>query len=74
MCATTNATTKKRTWPRVEFDKTGCLFHWKVEPMLMGAPCLNFGYEFSQHVAETKADNYVRLLFGEPMPLQEFAL
>lgn len=56
------------SWPSVtieEVERSGYLYRWRVEPMLHGAPCLNFGVEYSRRVAETKASNYVRLILGE---------
>lgn len=55
-------------WPRVKFEHASGLTRWRVEPAMAGAPCLNFGVEFSRETAETKAGNYVRLLFGEDFP------
>jgi hypothetical protein len=59
-------------WPKVKFEQVGCFTRWSVEPAMKGAPCWNRGIEFSQHLAEKKAGNYVRLLLGEELPtLQE---
>lgn len=59
-------------WPRVIIKKTGCFYHWSVEPMMKNAPCLNLGVEFSEGLAVTKAGNYVSMLLGEePLSLQE---
>ncbi len=56
------------SWPHVtieEVERSGYLYRWRVEPMLRGAPCNNFGVEYSRRGAETKASNYVRLILGE---------
>ena len=60
------------SWPKVKFEKVGCLTRWSVEPVMLKATCLSFGVEYSEQLAVQNADNNVSMLLGEEPPsLQE---